>query len=211
MPAKHFTGVRFDSAVQSGPSYSSPSYSSSSASPYTRYHAESLTQLPDLLCTVHPCIDSARPYVAWDMVKTPQHAQLSAYPAALNEAATNPPLPYMDINSPLLPWTVRVLPQTQPFVTVYDILYCIYATLREPTSQKEVAHFYPSPQAQQEVTQAFKRRCAALGTHSAEGVKEMKKGVKRIDCLGTVTKFAGLREAKAANGNPHAFELRIVS
>lgn len=202
MPSKD---LRFTDNV---PSY--VSHSGARVSPPARYHAESLAPLPDLHSTIHPSIDCyPHPLVLWDMVEAPQYAHMAPGPYTnLGDAATNPPLPFMDITFSSLPLKIRVNALNGVFVTVNDVLNCIYATLREPLTEQDLALFCPSREAQREVIKNFKQRCASKGAYSQV---EMAKGTKRIDCMGTATKFGGLKERKVEYGNPHAFDLRVVS
>ena len=225
MPAKHYSptaSVRFASTVQeSSPyagAYSSPrSGSSSSVSPHATNYGSMVATLPPLGCSIHPAIDASRQiYVSWKAFVPPSihpgFLHSGATPAVFNEAATNPPLPYLDITIPQLPWAVRVVPQNKqlPFVTVMDLLFCLYSQLRLTVTEKEMARFYPSSEAQQMVTSAYQARCNIPGASQAECLKERNKGVKRVDCLGRQTRFAGLMHAKTANGDPHAFEVRFT-
>ena len=72
--------------------------------------------------------------VTWDMrdhqsTLLRKHHSISSLTCS-NIPATNPPLRFLSITSPHLPWTINVYALNDSFVTVEDVLASIYRSLR---------------------------------------------------------------------------------
>ncbi|THU90769.1 hypothetical protein K435DRAFT_675514, partial [Dendrothele bispora CBS 962.96] len=124
--------------------------------------------------------------------------------------ATNPPLPELKILCPTLPmpWSVIVVtPRNNTvYVTVSDVLSCIYQSLRREVNQQEFYSLF-NPDQQRRMSDSYVRRWRRLG--GQEAVNEKAKGVKRIDCLVMCgsTRFMGLSSTK---DGPHVWQLHVA-
>jgi len=199
------TNMRFTNAVQEPSSHIPHSSSRTGVSPYAPHYGSILVPLPPLGCSIHPAIDAAGHLsVSWKAIASPRIHPSFLRPGApltiFDQAVTSPALPYLDISIPQLPWVFRVIPRTHSYVTVMDLLFCLYSQLREPVTENEVAQYFHGRQFQM-VIDSFHARCRGASK------EDKSRGVRRIDCLGRQTRFAGLMHAKRANGDPHAFEV----
>lgn len=223
-----FTGQHsYQSAPPSpiSPSYSSSSSASATSSngPYTPPSPP--TSLPDGLSTVpppftafygpakptfpapagpHPLLElSIPPPLEYDLRLPPAtltstrfHNNRSMHP--FTEAATTPALPFLQITSPYLPWTIAIHPQPRNrHVTVEDVIHGIHRSLRENITQMEF-DLLPTIRDKQKVSQAYERRYQSFRRGSRAYKAEKQGGVKRVDFLRRSTRFMGL--SPSANG-----------
>ncbi|KAI0785248.1 hypothetical protein C8Q75DRAFT_809418 [Abortiporus biennis] len=121
----------------------------------------------------------------------------------LHEAATVPTVPEMTIKSDLLPWVIQIKAveptrsNPKPFITVLDVLYAIYRSLRTPVKTTEMqAACAERPGLKKRIEDAFWARCR-LAKDEQEMRQEQAKGIKRVDFLGDRI-FAGLRSGEKA-------------
>ncbi|TFK23772.1 hypothetical protein FA15DRAFT_670155 [Coprinopsis marcescibilis] len=203
MSGKH---VHF--APDAYPGTPSPSFSvsslPSSTGPFTPpTHYQSLVPtLPAGSIQVHPFLRlSPVPMVDYDIslraeTARPRDHRISAaqWQHILTQPATEPALPYMEIRSPSLPWCIAIYPSSKGslVVTVADVLYGIYASLRTGVTRDEYAL---NPQLQPYVDAAYRHRCKNLADPVAIDT-ESKKGVKRIDFCLENNSFVGLSSTK---------------
>lgn len=123
----------------------------------------------------------------------------------LAEPATFPSVAQLKIFSPQLPWAISVRPTTPGvFVSVFDVLAAVYASLRVGITQGEWerlsdAHKTLALRAKQDrILECEASRALDEGFHHP----------RRVDALGEVTRFAGL--VPAPHRGPHAFNLEFV-
>ena len=118
---------------------------------------------------------------------------------ALNESATNPPLPSMNINCRHLPWTVRVQASGRcGFVTVNDVLVQIYHSLRKHLSSGEY-NLLGSGRDKERAGDAYRRRYRRFRDARAYN-DEKQGGMRRVDFLMDSTRFGGLTRGVNAYG-----------
>lgn len=131
----------------------------------------------------------------------PLHYDLSLPPSLLDheispeefaEPATHPPLPSLYVTSPYLEWPITIFPSSGPggFITVLDVFESIYRALRMPVHPTEYGNL-PSPDATQDVNEAYYRRCGRIEDFNLRQLEESK-GVKRVDFLMGRNRFLGL-------------------
>ena len=118
----------------------------------------------------------------------------------LREPATSPPLSYIEVLIPGLPWRPVQIVASRPQygVNVAELLHTIYRYLRLPITAKELA-FLPQP-LQAQVNASFLSRCSLVsagGNANSEKnaiarENERRKGPKRVDCLVGRTSFHGI-------------------
>ncbi|KAF8879366.1 hypothetical protein BD779DRAFT_1422667, partial [Infundibulicybe gibba] len=113
-------------------------------------------------------------------------------PSILGEAATIPSLHSIFIKCELLPWTISILPSSQTFVTVADVLGGLYRALRTPVLPAEFKRATPLDQTR--ITDAFYLRFEKLSGPQRD--LEYQKGAKRIDFLMERRRFVGLSPLK---------------
>ncbi|KAK7468491.1 hypothetical protein VKT23_002997 [Stygiomarasmius scandens] len=214
MPGKH---VHFN--LPAMPPTPSPTFSStslpSSGGPFTPSPLSYNHPLPSSPGPTHvaPIIALNQvPAIKWDVSFPPSSAQ-PATPNitkhALYKAATNPPLPELKIicRSLPVPWSVIVVtPQNNTaYVTVSDVLTCVYQSLRQSLGQHEFYSLF-TPDQHGFLSEAFTSRYRRLPNQ--DGATEKVKGMKRIDCLiaRRATRFMGLSSTKEG---PHVWLLTV--
>ncbi|KAG2008859.1 hypothetical protein CC2G_014245 [Coprinopsis cinerea AmutBmut pab1-1] len=214
MPGKH---VHFADAFPATPS---PSFSvnslPSTSGPYTP-QSVTLGYLPlpptySGVFSIHPVLKySTSPVLAFDIslpTTSIQPRDPNVTPYVLAQPATEPPLPFLEITAPGLPWKITIHPVNKntpvPIVTVADVLHGIYASLRLPISQAEY-NLIPSEQARSRINDAYRYRCKRLADPQAVE-RESKKGIKRIDFLTENTTFMGLSSTKHGG---HVWQLNL--
>ena len=108
------------------------------------------------------------------------------------EPATHPPLSSLLITCPHIPWPIIVSPSSGAggFITILDVLECIYRALRTPVLLAEYGSL-PSKDATLDVNTAYYRRCKRIEDFDARRLEEGK-GVKRVDFLMGKNRFLGL-------------------
>jgi hypothetical protein len=227
MPGK-LKVVRFaddDVYYSPAPSTPSPTYSSSSlpssggpfTPQHTTYYSTPLPPVSELYPSpargpvrIHPALGfAAHPTYAWDVTYHPTTTRTPLPANVLAEPATNPPLPSITIISPYLPWSIAITPSasqhklntisgTPAYVTVADVLSTLYRALRLAVRQAEYDKL-PSLEAKHSVNEAYQARCRG-------SEQELRKGVKRVDFLGTRKKFMGLSSSRAG---PNVWVLNV--
>jgi len=121
----------------------------------------------------------------------------SLTPRHLSPPAVYPPLSFMRIKCPLLPWPIDVHPDARSgstVVTVGNVLEAIYSALRHRVSEAEWRA--ASPETQQRVRHAYLRRCKRQQSHTKRAYEESQ-GLRRIDWLVMNTAFQGLTPGKS--------------
>ncbi|KDR69401.1 hypothetical protein GALMADRAFT_255890 [Galerina marginata CBS 339.88] len=154
----------------------------------------------------HPYLDMSA--LTWDVMDhqstaTRHHHSLPSQ--AWREPATNPPVGFLSITSPYLPWTIKVLPSKGSFVTFEDVLSSIYRTLRTNISSSEF-NLFPSSNDQRRATRAYEQRYRRQ--RSARIYDEEKRGgMKRVDFLMGHTRFLGISNV---GRRPDEWQLNIT-
>ncbi|KAF8890277.1 hypothetical protein CPB84DRAFT_1784955 [Gymnopilus junonius] len=203
MPGKHIKQVRFayKNTFHSPPPATPPplSFSAStvpsSAGPITPPPAVHGLPGPSpfLLWTHPPHYYLEMHGVSWDVMDHPSSISRNRHSIssrALREPATNPPLPFMTITTPYLPWSIKLNASNGSFVTLEDVFDATYRSLRTNISQAEFNRF-PSPNDQRRATRAYEQRYRRH--HSARLYEEEKRsGMKRVDFLMGHTHFGGI-------------------
>ena len=108
----------------------------------------------------------------------------------------------MEIISPNLPWRVIIqagkgVQGAPPVVTVRDVLFGIYTSLRQPILQTEF-DLVPDVQVRNAISEAYRSRCNSSFDLS-KTQHELKRGIRRVDFLRGVTKLAGITPTKAGS------------
>ncbi|KAJ6488844.1 hypothetical protein C8R45DRAFT_248235 [Mycena sanguinolenta] len=111
-------------------------------------------------------------------------------PAAFTEPAVHPPQAAITLETPHLPWAIRVPASNATFVTVADVVSTIYRTLRESATPAEFEALRTNKLMGQ-VSAAYTRRCERLRGHRAYE-PERRGGIKRVDFLMGYHKFRGI-------------------
>ncbi|KAF9777849.1 hypothetical protein BJ322DRAFT_513469 [Thelephora terrestris] len=107
----------------------------------------------------------------------------------LAESATSPPTSRLELVSPQLPWTISVLPKIpNVFVTVFDVLATIHASLRAEITPGEWGEF---TEAQKKLALHAKRH-RIQECEPNRALDERYHHPRRVDTLGEVSGFAGL-------------------
>lgn len=156
--------------------------------------------MPSIL---HPVLTvQPTPTVEYDLTLAPETMRSLAYtmPADFwTQQASLPPVPFLKISYPGLPWHVTICPSSKnaPGVTVGDVLMAIYRSLRANVSKHEFARA-PSNAHRAAATNAYNAR--VMRVHPSMRELERAKGLKRIDFLGKHRHFVGLVPAKGAAG-----------
>ncbi|KAF7310469.1 hypothetical protein HMN09_00589300 [Mycena chlorophos] len=129
--------------------------------------------------------------------------------SVLSEPATSPPLPLITLVHPRLGggWKIVCKPSdgTSNFVRVADVLEAIYVSLRQNVTGADYDRL-PSAVAKAEVTKAFTKRYSTM-PDAPRQLAEMNKGLKRVDWLGALTRFAGIAPSATV---PGAFDLLLI-
>ncbi|KAH9916022.1 uncharacterized protein B0H18DRAFT_1087395 [Fomitopsis serialis] len=146
---------------------------------------------------IHPVLAAPHTALAWDLLLAPSTASIpGAYttpsplnPALLAEPATHPGLPSLTIICDLLPWSITITPTRSHVVSVGDVLHALYRMLRIAVSQTELGVLPPDTLTR--VHGAFHTRHKML-PDARSRAEEKQKGVKRVDFLMDLRRFAGL-------------------
>lgn len=126
-------------------------------------------------------------------------------PSILSEAASIPPVSRIVVTCERSPWSITITPKAKTrnsFVTVADVLRKLYRDLRQGLEMTDQRYGRLSYETQEMLTNAFHARCELLPT-GAEQNKEREKGFKRIDYLGTNTRFLGFLHVGEDNEGVH--------
>ncbi|TFK39186.1 hypothetical protein BDQ12DRAFT_682312, partial [Crucibulum laeve] len=212
MPGKHVHFAPSDYISTPTPSYSYASLPSSagSSTPSSLGYFGSpygTTPLPAVPCQINPALlHSGQPLLAYNVsypVVNVQRHPSQPYDV-LMQPATHPPVSHLTLSSPYLLCSVEVTPQTRTgFITVNDVLECIYQTLRQSVTENEFSKL--SPDSQRGVSKAYQRRYERIPDPSLREI-ERQKGLKRVDFLEKRNVFMGLSGTKAG---PDVMELHL--
>ena len=178
---------------------------------------------PSPVCETHPILvltsfsDRETSLFLWNLVADPtsiraRHAPQPqpqyAVPYTLTEAATNPYMRAISIMYPAVPIPLKIdIPASNGhFVTVHDVLHCIYRHLRIPLTRQEYEEIEGKVDSEylEAIIQAYEARYRAIEGDDAVRQLEKQKGLKRIDMLTNQTLFTGL----APTGKPDEFIMR---
>ncbi|KAF8967254.1 hypothetical protein BDZ97DRAFT_1656512 [Flammula alnicola] len=139
----------------------------------------------------HPLLEMGA--ITWDVMDHPStiRRDYNSVPNhTFREAATNPPLAYLSITSPHLPWVIKVYASNGSFVTLEDVFTTIYRALRINITPAEFSSL-PSPNDQRRATRAYEQRYRRQrSTRIYE--EEKRGGMKRVDFLMGCTRFFGI-------------------
>ncbi|PPQ96886.1 hypothetical protein CVT26_005867 [Gymnopilus dilepis] len=131
--------------------------------------------------------------LGWDMMDHPSMIIRKGHPIssrALREPATNPPLPFMIITTPYLPWSIKVHASNGSYVTLEDIFDATYRSLRTNISQADFNSF-PSQNDQRRATRAYEQRYRRH-RNARLYEEEKRSGMKRVDFLMGHSRFEGI-------------------
>ncbi|PPR04641.1 hypothetical protein CVT24_011859 [Panaeolus cyanescens] len=106
------------------------------------------------------------------------------------EPATYPPLAFLVITSPYLPWKIKVYPANGSYVTVEDVLASIYRSLRTNITGQDFTAL-SNPNDQRRATRAYENRYRRLRDPRAYD-EEKRSGMKRVDFLLGHTRFLSI-------------------
>ena len=179
-------------------------------SPYTLPNLPRRTttfvQYPDFV-RAHSLLDISA--VIYDMAEHPStittHNNYSLSPQTLREQATIPPLPFLSITSIHLPWTIKVYASNGLYVTIEDVFYSIYHTLRTNITIAEF-NLLSKQNDQRRAARAYEKRYRRLRNNKAYE-NEKRGGMKRVDFLMGHTKFIGISNTSY---RPDEWQLRIA-
>jgi len=149
---------------------------------------------------VHPVLEAtpSGPILRYNLVDPPSGNALTlrsrevvrSLTAALNEPVTNPPVQYLTINCPHLPWTIRVTASSLGFVSVNDLLVHVYHALRKPITPSEYA-LLGKERDKERAAQAYRDRYRRL-RNDRDYQAEKAGGMRRVDFLMERSRFGGL-------------------
>ena len=148
---------------------------------------------------------SHRPSIDYNISLSPSHAIPHGYTRAIfAEPATVPPVRFLTIVSPHLPWAIPV-PGIAPnaFVTISDVLSGLYHSLRNGVSEREF-HMLP-PKARSRVRTSYENRYRRIRDRRSYEA-EKSNGLKKIDFLMGHNAFLGLTPS---NDGPTTFVLNV--
>ncbi|EED80725.1 predicted protein [Postia placenta Mad-698-R] len=155
---------------------------------------------------VHPCLARGHSVLSWDMIREPYGLPLP--PNILAESATQPPVPRLTVTiGSGYPWRVDVEPRTSSYITVADVLHCIYRNLRSIVGSAEWDHPSTPAELKVRVSAAYHDRLRRYPDPDPR-----KAGIRRIDYLGDMRAFRGLEPCKSAGhvkGQPDAATLQV--
>ncbi|CDO71028.1 hypothetical protein BN946_scf184844.g32 [Trametes cinnabarina] len=142
----------------------------------------------------------ALPPLLWDVMKHPDNIRLGTRSSPKDNRL---PLRRMVLILPHTPREIEITPATEalwasaplPYVTVGDVLHGLYRALRIPVDPQELARLDPS--RRDLLRQAFEAR---LRDDPANRARNLDYGIRRIDYLGDIRAFLGIRPA-------HIFEV----
>ena len=161
------------------------------------------------VCTIHAMLASSafRDYEAspftWDLTVDPTSVRSRytselqwAAPYALTEPATTPAMRAIMVRCLNIQLLVEIdIPASNgTFVTVHDVLHCIYRHLRTQITPEEYDNMTKKtdPTQLEAVIQSYEARYRAIVGDDAARQLEKLKGLKRIDLLARCTRFTGL-------------------
>lgn len=123
----------------------------------------------------------------------------------MSEPAFSQPIRTTMISVGHLPWKIPISASNDSYLTVHDVLHGIYKSLRNNIAPAEFSAL-PTPQDKQRATLAYEHRYWRL-RNSSEYEEEKRRGMKRIDFLMEMTRFAGL---SGTNYGPDAWVLNYA-
>ncbi|KAF8917539.1 hypothetical protein CPB85DRAFT_1250024 [Mucidula mucida] len=196
MPAVHYP-TQYHYAMQP-PTPAAQYLDLPSLSPVAGSYGASYIPLPPMSCKPHPVLAPTQHRGGFTFNLTLPIQNLydprSRFPAhELAKPATYPALPKLIISFIDMPkWQIHVVPSTgTAHVTVHDVLSALYAQLRIPASDGECARAFADRLVDRaSVRDAFYRRVGMMP--EPYRLAEQKKGIKRVDFLGSKIRFAGI-------------------
>ncbi|KAH9848758.1 hypothetical protein C2E23DRAFT_842446 [Lenzites betulinus] len=206
-----------DATLASSPGPATPQSLLSTPLPSKHYNTPSPSYyatlpLPGAPVQVHPvlaCTPGFGAPLTWDLAELVESVLVRTSTALrplsehlVAEAATVPKLASITIVCDRLPWSITVAPKQDapwaaPYVTVGDVLFTLYRTLRLGVTAAELATVDPA--SHQRVHAAYVKRCERV-QHRDQRAAEMNKGAKRVDFLCDARMFKGL--SAVPEGNP---------
>lgn len=148
----------------------------------------------------HPLLRTAAP-MTWDLVDHPstaRHTYQAISRRVLSEPATFPSTSFLRIDSPHLPWMVKVYASNGSFVSLADVLDAIYHSLRKNITSQEFDSL-PTSDDRRRATQAYEQRYRRQRS-SQDYKTEKQGGMKRIDFLMGHTRFLGISNYSRRSG-----------
>ncbi|KDR82976.1 hypothetical protein GALMADRAFT_57569 [Galerina marginata CBS 339.88] len=127
--------------------------------------------------------------------------------STLREPATNPPQRFMNVTSPFLPWTIKIHAQDRPYITVEDVLYAVYYSLRTNITAWEF-NLLLSRNDRRRAAHAYEwryRRHRSIKTYE----EEKHGGMKHVDYLMGHTYFLDISNISRSS-QPCAWQLNVA-
>jgi hypothetical protein len=152
-------------------------------------------QRPTLLHGVLRASSSAG--LQWNATLPPKTAVLRST-AMLQQAATDPPTPSMQIIFRLSPHTFTVRASNGHYITVYDVLHGVFLALQQPLSGSEFQRIVRHG-GEGELRASFHSRCNRFSDFR-QAEFEKKQGYKRVDAYLGRSRFAGMVLSSANPG-----------
>lgn len=139
---------------------------------------------------------SSEPPVTWDLRTPPQTVSFRAVQrdvvsSDLMRFTCEPPAATMRLVHPRLPWYIDIVASNPTGVTLYDLFYAIWASLRIPIAQRDFWNEEMGGKDRDKISNAWRERCGMDETERASGVR-------RVDYLRRDVIFEGL--VKGRNG-----------
>ena len=147
--------------------------------------------------------------LSWD-VRHPLKYQMECWTldqrTKLAESATLPPTGRLELQSPHLPWRIRIGPSTPSvFVTVYDVLSTIQEVLGSRIAREEWHLFEDASK----LTILGARATRVQSYNPGYQADELYNHPRRVDSLGEFTQFAGLVPAPRLASLDLEFKRRV--
>ncbi|PPQ86201.1 hypothetical protein CVT25_006908 [Psilocybe cyanescens] len=186
----HFTGTNWSPGSLSDVDFISSVPTHSHALPMPHISTTSLSNNPRRLLP-QVCLETG--ILSWNILDDPlgmpdntRHTRPLASTYTLAQPATDPPVSFMRITSPHLPWSIKVYASTdgtKRYITVQDFLVSIYYSLRENITAHEFDQL-PSENDKMRVRRAYESRYRRLREIDPAAYEmERQGGVKRVDFL----------------------------
>lgn len=134
------------------------------------------------------------PPVAWDLRDDTSRIQIRELKRPvtgydLTHFVTEPPLPFMRLYHPRLPWYIDVIAQDPVGTTLYDLFSTIHAVMRSRISKSDYYNNDVTEEERNKVARAWRERCQ-YDQHA------MSRGVTKVDFLMRDCIFLGLAKGR---------------
>lgn len=144
---------------------------------------------------LHPYLryNKSRPITIYDMRREPltlMFRGLDRPPLAtdMDHSITRPPVQYMRIYHPRLPWYIEIKPNGAPYISLADFFQQLFAALNKPISKPDFYNNELDNEDRDMLTRTYLERCRTED--------EKMEGVKRVDFLRGKFEWTGLVPGK---------------